>query len=231
MVPDGNASLWSERVDVRQTAERGDYSRETVNAVLDSALYCQVAFVDGDYPVVLPMVFGRQDETLYLHGSSGSRLLRGMRAGAPLCITVSEVTGLVLTRSALNHSLNYRSVVVMGRGRWIDDIADREAAFKVIMEHVVPGRWDNIRPPSLKELRGVAVLAIPLDEASAKIRQGPPDEEPEDVDLPYWGGEIPIRTYYDIPVSDAIAGATADVPVHVTDLVRAHRAGRSRGLA
>jgi nitroimidazol reductase NimA-like FMN-containing flavoprotein (pyridoxamine 5'-phosphate oxidase superfamily) len=224
---EGNASLWSERVDVRQTAKRGDYSRETINAILDSAPYCQVAFVHGDYPVVLPMAFGRQGETLYVHGSSGSRLLRALRAGVPLCLSVTELTGLVLSRSALNHSVNYRSVVVMGRGRWIDDIAEREAAVKVILEHVVPGRWDNIRPPSLKELRRTAVLAIPLDEASAKIRQAPPYEEPEDIDLPYWGGEIPIRTYYDIPVSDAIAGATTDVPVHVLDLVHAHRADRS----
>jgi nitroimidazol reductase NimA-like FMN-containing flavoprotein (pyridoxamine 5'-phosphate oxidase superfamily) len=218
MPVENNGSLWSDRVALRQTAKRGDYSRSTVYSILDAALYCHVGFVHDGQPVVLPMAFGRDEDTVFLHGSSGSRMLRNLRAGTPLCLSVTELTGLVLSRSALNHSVNYRSAVIYGSGRWIDGVDERKSALKVILDHVIPGRWDHIRQPSLKELRRTAVLAIPLTEAAAKIRSGPAVEEPEDVDLPYWGGEIPVRTELLDPVPDPLVPESAGVPHHVQAL-------------
>jgi nitroimidazol reductase NimA-like FMN-containing flavoprotein (pyridoxamine 5'-phosphate oxidase superfamily) len=181
------------RTRVRRRAGRGAYRRATVEAILDEALVAHVGFTGGDgQPYVIPMLHARRGDQLLLHGSPLSRMLGTLREGVPVCVTVTLVDGIVLAKSAFHHSLNYRSVVVLGTARSLDDEAEKRAALDALVEHVAPGRTSEARGPSAKELRATEVLAIPLREASAKIRTGPPADGPEDRDLELWTGEIPL---------------------------------------
>ena len=192
----------SARTTVRRKAERGRYDAATVHAILDEALVCHVGFVDDDQPFVLPTIHVRVGDRLYLHGSPASRMLRAVRAGTPLCVTVTLIDALVLARSAFHHSMNYRSVVLLGTGQEVDDEPTKLRVFEAVVEHLAPGRWSETRSPSTKELRATSVVAIPLDEASAKVRTGPPVEEEEDYALAYWAGELPLRLVADAPIAD-----------------------------
>jgi hypothetical protein len=182
----------TERTQVRRLPKRGAYDRETVYRILDEGLVCHVGFVADSKPVVIPTAYGRKDETLYIHGSPASRMFRALGKGADVCVTVTLVDGLVLARSAFHHSMNYRSVVLFGQATLLEEPAAKREALHVFTEHVAPGRWEEIRQPSLKELQATTVLAIPLEEVSAKVRTGPPLDDEEDYALSVWAGVLPL---------------------------------------
>lgn len=184
----------SVRTTVRRRAQRGRYERDLVHAILDEALVCHVGFESEHGPVVLPTMHARVDDTLYLHGAVGNAMLRTLAAGAPVCVTVTLLDGLVLARSAFHHSMNYRSVVVFGTATAVEERSAKFAALEALIERIHPGRWTEARPPTDAELRQTLVVSVPLDEASAKVRSGPPIDEPEDYALDVWAGEIPLET-------------------------------------
>jgi hypothetical protein len=189
---------------VRREPQRGRYDRETIDAILDEALYCHVGFEVDGRPYVIPTLHARAGDLLYVHGSAASRMLRNLASGIPICVTVTLLDGLVLARSAFNHSINYRSVVVLGTATLVED-GEKLAALRAFSEHVAPGRWDEIRAPTEQELKATWILSLPLVEASAKVRSGPPEDEPEDVDFPVWGGIVPVHLAAEAPVPDADA--------------------------
>lgn len=184
----------STRTTVRRRAQRGRYERDLVHAILDEALVCHVGFESEHGPVVLPTMHARVDDTLYLHGAVGNAMLRTLAVGAPVCVTVTLLDGLVLARSAFHHSMNYRSVVVFGTGTAVEARSAKLAALEALIERIHPGRWTEARPPTDAELRQTLVVSVPLDEASAKVRSGPPIDDEEDYALDVWAGEIPLET-------------------------------------
>ncbi|QKV91284.1 pyridoxamine 5'-phosphate oxidase family protein [Streptomyces sp. NA02950] len=215
--PDAYAA--TDRTVPTRARERASYDREVVHAILDEGYVCHLGFIRGGAPVVLPTLYGRVGESLYVHGSTGSRPLRTAAAerpgdeepGLPVCLTVTHVDGLVLARSAFHHSINYRSVVVYGTARPVIDPVDRAAALDALVDHVLPGRAADSRRANAKELAATAVLRLDLAEVSAKIRTGGPDDDPEDVALPYWSGVLPVAPAYGAPVpADDLA---PDTPV------------------
>jgi uncharacterized protein len=210
---------------LRRLPDRGSHEVALVHAILDEGLICHVGFVAADgRPVVIPTIHARDGDRLLLHGSPASRMLRSLAGGVDVCVTVTLVDGLVLARSAMHHSMNYRSVVVLGRAHKIVDPADKLHALGRIVDHVAPGRSAEARPPSEQELKGTLVLALPLDEASAKVRAGGPVDDEADLDLPIWAGVVPLST---------VAGparAEADLPpgAVLPAVARAPRTGWSR---
>ncbi|MGH9394846.1 MAG: pyridoxamine 5'-phosphate oxidase family protein [Terriglobales bacterium] len=197
----------SERTQVRRLPLRGAYDRATVHAILDAAFLCHVGFVaEGGHAVVIPTGYGRRGDHLFLHGSAASAMLRRLQgASVELCCTVTILDGLVLARSVFHHSMNYRSVVIFGRARWIEAEAEKLAALETITNQIAPGRWAAARLPSAQELKATTVLELPLAEASAKIRTGPPKDEAADYALPVWAGVIPIRQVQGEPEPDPAA--------------------------
>jgi hypothetical protein len=181
------------RTTVRRRPERAHYDRASVEAILDEGLVAHVGLAVDGQPYVIPMVFARVGEALYLHGSAASRLLRALSDGAAVCVTVTLLDGIVLARSAFHHSMNYRSVVVVGRAVPVTDGAERDRALAAMVDHAVPGRSAQVRPPDRKELAATLVIRVPLDEASAKVRTGPPIDDDRDLDLPVWAGVLPVR--------------------------------------
>ena len=204
----------TERTRARRLPERAAFDRATVHAILDEGFICHVGFVADGQPFVVPTGYARVGETLYLHGSTGSRL--GLRPGMDVCVTVTLLDGLVLARSAFHHSMNYRSVMAIGRTRPIRDPEEKEAALRALVEHIVPGRSDEVRGGDRRELAATAVLAVPLDEVSAKVRTGPPIDDEPDYDLPIWAGVLPLRQVADAPVADPRLDPALDPPSHVT---------------
>lgn len=178
---------------VRRHPERGHYDRESVDAILDDGFVCHVGFVVDGQPYVIPTLHARVGDTLYLHGSTASRMLQALAAGEPVCVTVTHIDGIVLAKSVFNHSVNYRSAMVVGRARRVEG-DEKWAALEAIVEHIAPGRWNEARQPSQKELKTTEVVALPLDECSAKVRSGPPVDSAQDKDLDVPTGVIPIRT-------------------------------------
>lgn len=200
------------RTRVRRQPARGRYDAEQVHAILDEALTCHVGFVQEGQPFVIPTIHARIDETLYVHGSVGSRLIQAAASGAPLCVTVTLLDGVVLARSVFNHSMNYRSVVVLGRGRAVADPDEKLRALRAVSDHMVPGRWDDARRPSPKELEATGLAAVPIVEASAKIRSGPPEDDEEDLSLKVWAGVLPLRLAPGEPIRDPVLAAGIRVP-------------------
>ena len=193
----------TERTQVKRLPKRGKYDRETVYSILDSAFVCHVGFsVDGQ-PYVIPTNFGRAGDIVYLHGSAASRMLKSLSEGIPVCVTVTHVDGLVLARSAFHHSVNYRSVVILGTAKLVENPAEKMEALRLFTEHVMKGRWDEVRQPNEQELKATAVLALPLEEVSAKVRTGGPVDDEEDYALPVWAGVLPLETVAKAPVADA----------------------------
>jgi uncharacterized protein len=188
----------SDRVRLRRGATRADYDRDTIFAVLDAGLIAHVGVVTDDGPIVLPMAYGRTDEWLYVHGSVANAALRAA-AGTDICITVTIVDGMVVGRCPFHNSMNYRGVVVRGIARRVDDPAEHVAALKLVSDHVMP-TWDTGREPNAAEIRKTMVIAVALDEMSAKIRGGDPIDEPEDIAGPHWAGHVPLRTTWEVPV-------------------------------
>jgi hypothetical protein len=201
------------RTAVRRRAGRGSYDREAVFGILDEGLFGHVAFVDDGQPFAIPMLYARSGEELYLHGSPLSRLISGLVTGIPMCLTVTLVDGLVLARSAFNHSLNYRSVVVLGHGRTIDDPDGKRAAMETLVEHMMPGRTTEARAPDEQELGATEVIVLPIEEVSAKQRTGPPVDAAADYALDVWAGELPLGLRIGDPLPDSRSVPT--VPAYV----------------
>jgi uncharacterized protein len=181
---------------------RAAYDRKAIDAILDEAMVAHLGFAHEGQPFVIPTLHARVGEEVYFHGSAASRTIRALCAGAPACLTVTLLDGLVLARSAVHHSVNYRSVVVLGAARPVEDLPERMTAMQAFTERLIPGRWSEVRPPTVKELKAIRVLALPLDEASAKVRAGPPLDDEEDYELPTWAGVIPLRTHASPPLPD-----------------------------
>jgi hypothetical protein len=199
---------------VRRKPDRARYEREVIHAILDEAPFCHVGFVDDGHPFVIPMIHARVDDTLYLHGSSGGRLVRLLGSGASICVTATILDGLVLARSAPLHSMNYRSAVVFGQPRIVDE-QEKLRALEAVVDHVLPGRRADVRAPSVRELKPTQVVSLRIEEASAKIRSGPPKDWHEDIDLPVWAGVVPLRLAAGepVPVDDLPDGVP--VPAYV----------------
>src|ERR1700757_4239024 len=210
----------TERTQVRRLPKRGAYDRETVFKILDEAFVCHVGFVVDGQPYVIPTNFGRVGDPLYLHGSAASRMLRTLSEGVPVCVTVTLTDGLVLARSAFHHSVNYRSVVVLGTARLVEDPAEKMEALRLFTEHIMKGRWNDIRRPTEQELKGTTVLALPLEEVSAKVRTGGPIDDEEDYALPVWAGVLPLETVAKEPLPDPQRKNDAPVPDYLKSYSR-----------
>jgi nitroimidazol reductase NimA-like FMN-containing flavoprotein (pyridoxamine 5'-phosphate oxidase superfamily) len=206
--------LKSPRTTVKRLPKRGHYDVETVHAILDSAFICHVGFVANGQPFVIPTGFGRDGDTLYIHGSAVSRTLKSLAGGIPMCLTVTILDGLVLARSGFHSSMNYRSVVVLGNAKPVAP-EKKEHALVVISENILKGRWDEIRRPTRKELNGTLVLELPIEEASAKIRTGGPIDDEEDYAMPVWAGVVPLALKAGKPIPDERLPDTIPVPGYV----------------
>jgi uncharacterized protein len=210
----------TQRTQVKRLPKRGRYDRETVDQILDSAFVCHVGFsVDGQ-PYVIPTNFGRSEDTLYLHGSAASRMLKTLSAGVPVCVTVTHVDGLVLARSAFHHSVNYRSVVILGMARLVEDPAEKMEALRIFTNHVMKGRWEDIRWPNEQEMKATTVLAVPLEEVSAKVRTGGPVDDEEDYAMPVWAGVLPLETVTKEPIPDELRKNDPPVPEYMKNYSR-----------
>lgn len=190
------------RTKLRREPQRGSHDRATIETILDEGLVAHLGFVDDGQPYVIPTLHARVGDTVYIHGSAASRAIRKLGAGIPACLTVTLVDGIVLARSVFHHSINYRSVVVLGTCRLVEGPEETAQALHAFTERLLPGRWDEVREPSAKELKATRVVKIDLTEASAKLRQGPPGDEDEDRALDVWAGVLPLRTVVDAPQAD-----------------------------
>jgi len=218
----------TERTQLRRLPNRGSHEPETVHAILDAGFLAHVGFQVNGQPFVIPTLYGRDGGELYLHGSAASRMLGEVGAGVPACVTVTLVDGLVLARSAFHHSMNYRSVVAFGTARKIEEPAQKTRALRVISEHLIAGRWNDVRNPTEKELKATSVLEFTIEEASAKIRKGPPLDDEEDYRLPVWAGVLPLMLEAKTPVPDARLAEGIEPPPYV---LRFREDGASRGTA
>jgi nitroimidazol reductase NimA-like FMN-containing flavoprotein (pyridoxamine 5'-phosphate oxidase superfamily) len=205
----------TERTRVRRLPERGHYDRETINAVLDSGFLCHLGFVHDGKPIVIPTAYGREGDTLYVHGSAASRTQRALAEGIDVCVTVTHLDGLVLARSGFHSSMNYRSVVIFGRAKPIKEEESKAHAMAVVSEQIFAGRWAEIRPPSSQELKGTSVLEVPITEASAKIRTGGPKDDEEDYAMKLWAGVVPVERGWGEPVPDERLPKGFPVPEYV----------------
>ena len=210
----------TERTQVRRLPARGAYDSETVHKILDEGFVCHVGFVVDGQPFVIPTNYARVKDKLYLHGSSASRMLRTLSGGVQVCVTVTHVDAIVLARSAFHHSVNYRSVVVLGRAMPVEDREEKLNALRAFTEHVVPGRWEEVRWPTDLELKATSVLALPLAEASAKIRTGPPKDDEEDYTLPVWAGVLSLPIVPGAPEADPRLKLGTPVPRYLRDYSR-----------
>ena len=211
------------RVRVRRAPKRAMYDRAQVDAILDEAIVCHVGFAVDGQPYVIPTLHARVGDVVYLHGSTASRMVRTLAAGAPCALTVTLLDGVVLARSAFHHSANYRSVTVLGRASLVTSEDERLRALRAFTDQLVPGRWEHVRPPSAKEMKGTQVLALALDEAAAKIRAGPPVDDDEDMGRDVWAGELPLALEVAEPRPDPQLAAAVAVPDHVTHWTASRR--------
>jgi uncharacterized protein len=208
------------RTQVKRLAKRGHYDRETVYQILDAGFVCHVGFSVEGQPYVIPTNYGRSGDTLYLHGSAASRMLKTLSGGVPVCVTVTLVDGLVMARSAFHHSVNYRSVVILGTAHLVEDPAEKREALRIFTEHVMKGRWDDVRQPAESELKATTVLSLPLVEVSAKVRTGGPVDDEPDYDLPVWAGVLPLQTVAKSPIPDDRRKADVPVPEYLKNYKR-----------
>jgi len=200
---------------VNRHSERGRYNKDEIYPILDEALICHVGIVEEGQPIVIPTIHARVDDRLYEHGSSASRMLRSLKTGVPMCVTVTILDGLVFARSAFHHSVNYRSVVVFGVALEVTDPQEKYDALKAVVDHVAPNRWDDVRRPTEQERKATSVLRLPLEEVSAKIRTCPPLDDEEDYLLPCWAGELPLRLTPQVPLPDPRLPSETSVPSYI----------------
>jgi nitroimidazol reductase NimA-like FMN-containing flavoprotein (pyridoxamine 5'-phosphate oxidase superfamily) len=208
------------RTTLKRLPQRGNYDREVINQILDEGFICHVGFAVDGQTFVIPTGYARVGDSLVIHGSQASRMLRTLGQGIDVCVTVTLIDGLVLARSAFNHSMNYRSVVVFGRATVIDDPAEKFDVLRALSEHMIPGRWDDVRKPTERELEQTTVLLLPLTEASAKVRSGSPLDDEEDYNLSVWAGVIPLRLFADHPVDDARLSMNIEAPTYAVEYGR-----------
>jgi len=211
---------------VKRLPERGYYDAATLHAILDQTFLCHIGFAVDGQPYVIPTSFGRAGDMLYVHGSAASRMLRSLAGGVPMCLTVTLLDGLVVARSLFHSSMNYRSVVVLGTARQVTDREEKLSALRAISEQIFPGRWDDARQPNEEELKATSVLAMRLEEASAKIRTGPPKDEEADYALPIWAGVLPLRVHAGVPEADP--ALPADLAARVPGYLREYRTPGAR---
>ena len=210
----------SERTQVKRLPKRGRYDEQTVFQILDSAFVCHVGFCVHGQPFVIPTNYGRSGHTLYLHGSAASRMLKTLSEGVPVCVAVTLVDGLVLARSAFHHSTNYRSVVILGTARLVDDPVEKMEALRIFTEHVLKGRWNQVRQPNEQEMKATTVLALPLAEVSAKVRTGGPIDDEPDYSLPVWAGVLPLELVAKTPQPDPARKADVPLPEYLKNYSR-----------
>jgi nitroimidazol reductase NimA-like FMN-containing flavoprotein (pyridoxamine 5'-phosphate oxidase superfamily) len=208
------------RTILKRLPQRGSYERELMKQILDEGFVCHVGFVIDGQSFVIPTGYARADDRLLIHGSQASRMLRTLEKGIDVCVTVTLIDGLVLARSAFHHSMNYRSVVIFGRATLIDEREEKLAALLALSEHMIPGRWADVREPNERELQQTTVLSLPLTEASAKVRVGPPLDDEEDYELPVWAGVIPLRMQAGKPIDDPRLHAGNTAPEYARDYRR-----------
>jgi len=215
------------RTRVVREPHRASYDRETVYRILDEGFLCHIGFAVDGQPYVIPTSYGRKDASLYIHGSAASRMLRQMqkkddqtKEAAPVCITVTLLDGLVLARSVFNHSMNYRSVVILGKATLVDDPQEKLAALRILSEHILPGRWQESRQPNERELKQTSVLRVPIEEFSAKVRTGPPIDDEEDYAFPTWAGVVPLEIKAGTPIDDARLLPGKEVPEYAKHYTR-----------
>ena len=208
------ASTPTPRTRVVREAERGVYDRESAYRILDEGFICHVGFVVDGQPYVIPTSYGRSGDHLYIHGSAASRMLRNLNSDIPVCITVTLLEGLVLARSIFNHSMNYRSVVILGKATVVADPIEKIEVLRRLSEHILPGRWDESRPPNERELKATFALRVPIAEFSAKVRKGPPIDDEEDYSFQTWAGVIPLETVAQPPIPDERCSPETPVPVY-----------------
>jgi uncharacterized protein len=213
-------NLPTQRTQVKRLPQRGEYDRQTIYDILDEGLICQIGFVVDGQPFVIPTAYGRVGDRLYIHGSPASRMLRTLKEGVSVCVTVTLLDGLVLARSAFHHSMNYRSVVIFGQATLVEDADEKLEALKAFTEHVMRDRWAEVRPPTRQELVSTLVLALPLNEASAKMRSGAPIDDEADYDLPVWAGELPLRVTPLPPIADPRLATDVELPDHIQNYRR-----------
>jgi len=210
----------TERTRVVRESQRGIYDRETIYKILDEGLVCHVGFSMDGQPYVIPTLYARVGDAIYFHGSAASRMLRNLSEGIPVCVTVTLTDGFVLARSVFNHSMNYRSVVALGKATLIDAAQEKFEALHAFTEKIVPGRWNDARQPNEKELKATSILRLPLTEASAKIRTGPPEDDIQDYGLPVWAGVIPLQLVPGAPVRDERCDASIPTPAYAAQYRR-----------
>ena len=213
---------------VRRVAERGKYDREAVYRIVDDALICHVGFVVNDQPFVIPTIHARDGDSILLHGAKASRLLKHVKEGHPVCITCTHLDGLVLARSVFHHSMNYRSVVLFGSGRIVDDPDEKMTALEILTDHIMPGRWDDARHPNAKEMNATTMVRVEIESASAKQRTGPVGDDEDDYALPIWAGVLPIERAFLDPESDSRLVDGVALPEYVRSY---HRTGNNNNLA
>ena len=210
----------TERTKVKRLPARGHYDRDTIHAILDEGFICHVGFVVDGQPYVIPTGYARVGDQLYIHGSAASRMLRNLSKGIEVCVTVTLIDGLVLARSAFHHSINYRSVVILGKAMLVEDRDEKEKALEALTEHIVPGRWADVRWPNELELKATSVLKLPIEEASAKIRTGDPKDDEEDYAMDVWAGVLPLSLQTGDPIADGQLDSEILVPRHVSEYRR-----------
>ncbi len=208
------------RTRVVREAHRAVYDRDAAYRILDEGFLCHVGFIADGQPFVIPTSYGRKDASLYIHGSAASRMLRNMKDGLPVCITVTLLDGLVLARSVFNHSMNYRSVVILGKATLVDDPDEKLEALRILSEHILPGRWADARQPNERELKQTSVLRLPIEEFSAKVRTGPVIDDEEDYSFPTWAGVIPLEMTAGAAIDDSRLDPTREVPSYAKDYSR-----------
>jgi len=206
--------LLTERTKLRRVPGRGAHDFETIAAILDDGVYCHVGFVADGQPYVVPTGYGREGRTVYFHGSAASRMITTLAEGAPVCLTVTHMDGLVMARSAFHNSMNYRSVMIVGVAEQVPD-EEKSHALRVITEHIMPGRWEEARKPAARELKLTTMLRLAIDEASAKVRSGPPVDEADDYALPIWAGVLPFALVPQAPIADERLAPGIEPPPHV----------------
>ncbi len=208
------------RTRVVREADRAVYDREAAYRILDEGFLCHVGFVADGQPFVIPTSYGRKDDSLYIHGSAASRMLRNLKDGVPVCVTVTLLDGLVLARSIFNHSMNYRSVVLLGKATLVEDPQEKIEALHALSEHILPGRWADSRQPNERELKATSILRVPIEEFSAKVRTGPPIDDEPDYAFPTWAGVVPLEMTAGVPIDDPRLDPGLEVPAYAKHYVR-----------
>jgi uncharacterized protein len=221
----------TQRTKIRRMPERGQYESQVIYDILDEGLVCHVGFAVDGQPFVIPTTYGRVEDTLYIHGSPVSKMLRSLQNGIEVCITITLLDGLVLARSAFHHSMNYRSVVIFGTTKPVESSEEKLQALRSFTEHIIPGRWADVRQPSHQELQGTLVLSLTLNEASAKIRTGPPVDDEADYDLPVWAGVLPLQLKAAVPIPDSRLQSGVTLPEYVQNYNRVpKKSGKSEEI-